>query len=439
MPAPIPPWLQPVDAVGPYLSGVSQGTAIAAQQNQAARAGEALAFQREQAMMEMALGQQKMAMAQQAENRLHETRQLQNQAAAQGIQANATAQAKQLQFDKTLADLTPKIGYVKAFEAAKGFLPASQQVGLAERAMSVDAQNQRMDAMTQRMQSGQQARVQAQQRYSDTMLERNTGETILMPDGSRDPEAYQRAIGKSATLRNTPQERKAELYGEGLKSLYPGIPARDLEEQVAIYKSGGQKAIEAPMEIVKIVDAGDAIVQGLGDAFTAVQKFNAKFGKDAFDQFVGPIEGRLQKLKSKYGNMTKEDEILARQIWSSVAATEQAYRKVNFGTALTQSEIGQFKNIVEDPTSTAFLPTLQSFRNTVENVVKNNLSTRPYAPNIPIEIKKRYAGQKVGMMDQAAPPAAAGSIPAPAARETGKVYDTPKGKLKWTGTGWTQP
>jgi hypothetical protein len=33
-------------------------------------------------------------------------------------------------------------------------------------------------------------------------------------------------------------------------------------------------------------------------------------------------------------------------------------------------------------------------------------------------------------------PAASG-IPAPADRKVGQVYDTPKGKMKWTGTGWT--
>lgn len=31
------------------------------------------------------------------------------------------------------------------------------------------------------------------------------------------------------------------------------------------------------------------------------------------------------------------------------------------------------------------------------------------------------------------------SIPPPSLRERNKVYDTPKGPLKWTGTGWIQP
>lgn len=32
-----------------------------------------------------------------------------------------------------------------------------------------------------------------------------------------------------------------------------------------------------------------------------------------------------------------------------------------------------------------------------------------------------------------------GDVPEPAKRKVGKVYDTPKGKLKWTGTGWVKP
>ena len=33
----------------------------------------------------------------------------------------------------------------------------------------------------------------------------------------------------------------------------------------------------------------------------------------------------------------------------------------------------------------------------------------------------------------------AGQIPPAAQRKAGQTYDTPKGKLKWTGTGWVQP
>ena len=31
------------------------------------------------------------------------------------------------------------------------------------------------------------------------------------------------------------------------------------------------------------------------------------------------------------------------------------------------------------------------------------------------------------------------AIPVPAERNVGGIYETLKGKLKWTGTGWVQP
>jgi hypothetical protein len=36
-------------------------------------------------------------------------------------------------------------------------------------------------------------------------------------------------------------------------------------------------------------------------------------------------------------------------------------------------------------------------------------------------------------------PAATSAVPPPEKREANKVYPTPKGNLKWTGTGWVQP
>lgn len=37
------------------------------------------------------------------------------------------------------------------------------------------------------------------------------------------------------------------------------------------------------------------------------------------------------------------------------------------------------------------------------------------------------------------PTPGATEVPAAAQREVGRVYDTPKGKLKWNGTGWERP
>lgn len=47
----------------------------------------------------------------------------------------------------------------------------------------------------------------------------------------------------------------------------------------------------------------------------------------------------------------------------------------------------------------------------------------------------RYLGGPTAAPAGAVP----GGVPPPAQRTVGKVYDTPRGKLKWDGTGWVQP
>lgn len=268
----------------------------------------------------------------------------------------------------------------------------------------------------------------------------DTGENILnanMPGGI-DQQALGRAVNKKGgaggivqTRLKTAQQKNASDYSTWLSSQYPDKPKSEIDAEVKRYVSGGPGAVNAPTFIVKDATAADKLVVGLDQTFDQVQKFNEKYGAGAFEKYVGPWEGRITSVEKKFGQLGTDEKRDLQGILSSIAQVKQAFKLTNYGTALSTGEREDFKNIVETPTSNAFIPTLQSFRNTTRNLLQNTLSVYPDAPNIPPVLRERYfrSGSQSG-------PA---GIPAPDQREVDKTYPTPRGPMKWTGTGWVKP
>jgi hypothetical protein len=62
-------------------------------------------------------------------------------------------------------------------------------------------------------------------------------------------------------------------------------------------------------------------------------------------------------------------------------------------------------------------------------------SLQPYKPSMQGRLSATAAAPAAAPARNDAMPA----IPAPDQRNAGSIYETPKGKLKWTGTGWVQP
>lgn len=77
-------------------------------------------------------------------------------------------------------------------------------------------------------------------------------------------------------------------------------------------------------------------------------------------------------------------------------------------------------------------------------VLKQLMTEAIAAGKAPNAVRKEFSdaltGRGPGVGEEAPAPAIpAGRIPPPADRIPGNSYNTPKGKLKWTGTGWVQP
>ena len=84
-------------------------------------------------------------------------------------------------------------------------------------------------------------------------------------------------------------------------------------------------------------------------------------------------------------------------------------------------------------------PNYQKYLNEVDNAVRSFYLglQQQGSTGYPAQVKSRLAVMPSGGPSTSG--GQAGSIPAPAQRTSGQVYNTPRGPLKWTGTGWTQP
>lgn len=87
-------------------------------------------------------------------------------------------------------------------------------------------------------------------------------------------------------------------------------------------------------------------------------------------------------------------------------------------------------HLAYDPTSTEYFLGNPARIQKWQSDMQQDLSTRAAQPKASVNL----SDQKItGIEVQQLPPAE------PAQRTAGHVYDTPKGKLKWTGTGWIKP
>ena len=161
--------------------------------------------------------------------------------------------------------------------------------------------------------------------------------------------------------------------------------------------------------------------------------------------------------------LNDKDQELARQIlqqWNDLFATK------GFGTAgknFTMKEMDIVKSAIGDPNKADFPRRIRDMRGivaedilgTLEDFQARGLDKSPKykgmfqkgaaqafgVPGARERWKKRsetlgIAPDTFGMdAGTNAPPAAASPVP-PSQREVGKVYDTPRGPMKWTGTGW---
>jgi hypothetical protein len=366
---PIPPWLAPVSPVAPFLQGVSQGSSIAEAQNRQALALAQMqqqeqqdAFRNAQAAISMQLQMAANRRAQDLQGQQLFGLRLANQQKANDMAATMQAQGT---FQRLVGSGVPP---ADAWKQAAGFAPFSQQA----RFYQAQAVNQNI------------------QNRADRAAALRVG---------LDPEAATTADIATATAeKNKPVAQKNALAAS--KLLATGDP-EDIQKAQLILQ--GKGAIEAPAQIVKSVATDYPVVRQLFSSMKAIEDYDAKYGKGAFQGEVGPMDSKVRLFSSKYSESNDPKHVEATQLLSSINTVIQAFRLGNFGTALSAGEKAEFAKQLAADDSNAFVPTLRSFSGTLADRVKS--LTKDYDYDARLEAaKKSLEGYEVGDWNKAQKP-----------------------------------
>lgn len=260
------------------------------------------------------------------------------------------------------------------------------------------------------------------QRENDIRSKRDLGERfgiqIFDDAGNEIPGAYQKANEAAANASLPYRERAAESWAQNLKKSRPELTEPEIEDAKLRFMTDPRSLNPGEVDRRSLLADAEA-ADSLDQAVENIDRFNQKYGAGAFDKFTGPIDARIQKLKQQY-KITSDDERIVRQIFTEVGRSLQGYRKANFGTALTESEIKAFRKIVDDPESATYLDSLFAFKEGLKDSVSRRIENYPYASNLPPKLTKEMLGRQRGkwMMPEAQA-AESGSTNAPVKLPTG--------------------
>jgi hypothetical protein len=179
-----------------------------------------------------------------------------------------------------------------------------------------------------------------------------------------------------------------------------GIPytQTDVEEFWSKISTGGG-AMTADRTQINNVKSEDKSFVLLDQAASEIEKFDRKYGKGAFDDYVGPFDARRLKFQNIAINKQDVPEASkeANRIFQKVSQVIQGYRRDQFGTALTANETAAFKDIISDPTFANYADSLRGFRDNLSDSLGYSVNQYKLSPLLPIDIKKRWASAYQGV------------------------------------------
>lgn len=293
---------------------------------------------------------------------------------------------------------------------------------------------QRMDIVPQQLAMQQQADEQAVQRQK-ALADMQGRKMMQDVQKGRQLAAYQAAVlaqrdrqnaNATATAAAAAAQRKAEAAAlEKFRTAQLGQKDRELTAKEKTETAKGESGLAG--ETAGKIAMADQAVMDLRDARKLLFEDDGKGGFGDLKRWTVAA----MNIPFTAGMPGNAD---ARNAYSKMRNAIAAKYRIETGAAGNKSEeeglINRFLPRVSDPTDVVRerLDRLEEFMNTTIDETKGvrlgSLKSRQSSIAPPI-----------------APPtpAAPTGIPPAAQRTAGQVYDTPKGKLKWTGTGWVSP
>lgn len=400
----LPPWIQAANPVPAFAQGISQGAAIAGEQNradqylvEAQRAAQAEALRAQQFAQELAIQRER-------ERRLSQQAGAELKLTEQTFANRAADAARQLAAQRKIQEgINAGMKPADAIRAAAGFLPVQAIGQLA----AVDAASQRRNLVQEALQNRQLMKLQA-----------DTGVRFMDEAGNVDQERLGEAIKISGKVRTTPSSIRAlESKASALEKVFPELGSEEIDDLQARIISGGTAAINPPKAVRDTVLAMDTVVQAYGDSLAMVDRFNQKFGKDAFEKFTGPIEGRIQLMRQRLAGFSDEDARMAREIVQRIEEATSGFRLDLYGKNLTSSEQKLFEEVKATTRQGGYLDSVRSLSNILGDKVAIRLGQFPGATDIPKAVSERYSGRTRGLFNAEAQPAGQTATNAPASNK----------------------
>lgn len=254
------------------------------------------------------------------------------------------------------------------------------------------------------------AEIEGRQQVAKTRMlfnDRNTSQaswdevTNLMGQGLNEIEALKMLRDNAQGAYSGKVKMNADALISQLSSLKrEGIPytQTDVEEFWSKISTGGG-AMTADRKQIDNVKSEDKSFVLLDQAANEIEKFDRKYGKGAFDDYVGPFDARRLQFQNIAINRQDVPEASkkAKEIFQKVSQVIQGYRRDQFGTALTANETAAFKDIISDPTFANYADSLKGFRDNLSDSLGYSVNQYKLSPLLPIDIKKRWASAYQGV------------------------------------------
>lgn len=233
--------------------------------------------------------------------------------------------------------------------------------------------------------------------------------TNLMGQGYDEVEAFKTLRDNAAGSYSGIVKRNADAIISQLSALKrEGVPysQTDVEEFWSKISTGGG-SVMADRKAIEEAKSEDKSYMLLNQAANEIEAFDRKYGKGAFDDYVGPIDARRLKFQNAVIRPTELPEANreANKIFQKVNQVIQGYRKNQFGTALTATETAAFKDIISDPTFANYAESMRNFRDNLGDSLGYSINQYKLSPLLPIDIKKRWATAYQGVGGAAGQPA----------------------------------
>ena len=242
--------------------------------------------------------------------------------------------------------------------------------------------------------------------------QRNTREGLKsqLDSGAITPEEYSNLLPTARTeggvVEQRTQKNISDLIDEGI--LDPNNKVDMANASRAIRSN-----LKTPSKIIDSVTASDSATNQLDNALQKIQAFDAKYGANAFSQYVGPVDEPLFRAEGKFKGLTSAEKQTARTIQQQIAQVVQNYRRGIFGQTLQPNEQKNMDDIVGTARGNDYVVLVGGFNDNLKSGLKRTISNYKFNADIPIDIKRTHAPEIFvsGQQQQSAPAPSTGAAP----------------------------